>query len=176
VLLRTEHLMSSTFTHIFIPLFILIVFSDKLRLSKKTILALSIFSIFPDIDIFLFHRATLHNVFIFIIPIIIYIIFKNIKVCGIVTYYLFSHILLDTFNHGVFILYPLYNKTLNVVSGISYENSNVSFIFNIFSDDRLVNRFFEMAMVSSENVATSILILIPVIIILIKHKGLNINR
>ena len=168
--------MSSTFTHIFIPLIILIVFSDKLGLSKKMILALSIISIFPDIDVFLFHRATLHNVFIFIIPLIIYIIFKNIKMIGIIAYYLFSHILLDVFNHGVFVLYPLYNKTLNIIAGISYENSNVSFIFNTFSDDRLVNRFFEVAMVSSENVATFILILIPMIIILIKHKGLNSSK
>ena len=168
--------MSSLFTHIFIPLIILIVFSDKLGLSKKMILALSIFAILPDLDMFLFHRATLHNVFIFIIPLIIYIIFKNIKVVGIITYYLFSHILLDVFNHGVFILYPIYNKTLNIVSGISYENSQISFIFNVFSDDKLVNRFFEMAIVSSENVATFILILIPMFFILIKHKSLNTNK
>jgi len=168
--------MPSLFSHIFIPLFILIVFSDKLGLSKKMILALSIFAIFPDVDIFMFHRADLHNIFILIIPLIIYFTYINIKLSGIISYYLFSHILLDTFNHGVFILYPIYNKTLNIVSGISYENSNVSFIFNVFSDEKLVNRFFEMAMVSSENVATFILILIPMFFILIKHKSLNSNR
>ena len=104
--------MSSLFNHIFIPLVILLIFSDKLRLNKRNIIALSFFGILPDADAFIFiHRAFLHNIFVLlIVPLVIFAFIKDIKIYGIISFYLMSHLILDIFNGGIFLFYPLYDN------------------------------------------------------------------
>jgi len=165
--------MPSTITHIFISAFILIIFCEQLKLSKRMIIILSPLSVFPDIDIFLFHRATLHNVFILIIPLLIYIFWKDIKVSGIIAFYLASHIILDLFNQGIYLFYPLYNKVIYPMIGLSYNNNILSPIFNIIIQERISDVGIEMPIISSENTATIILVVVMLIISTIKHKSIN---
>ena len=168
--------MSSLITHILIPLFILLIFSEKLNLSKKTVIILSFFAIVPDIDIFSFHRADLHNVFsLALISICVYLITKNKKTWSISAYYLYSHAILDTFVQGVFLLYPFYNKVLNILVGITFKNGMVAPIYQIEIINGLSNNNFDMAMVSSENVATLVLIIIAIIAVVIKNKHKSLN-
>lgn len=168
--------MSSLATHILIPLFILLIFSDKLNLSKKMIIILSFFAMVPDIDIFSFHRADLHNVFsLALISICVYLITKNKKTWGISAYYLYSHAILDTFVQGVFLLYPFYNKVLNIFAGITFKNSTITPILQIEILDGLSSKLFDMAMISSENMATFVLIIIVVITVIIKNKHKSLN-
>lgn len=167
--------MSSLVTHIIIPLFILLIFSDELKLSKKMLIFLSFFAIFPDIDIFYMHRFILHNIFIFIIPIAIYYFRKDIKVSLVIAYYLLSHLILDTFYGGIHILYPFSDKILNIMAGIRYYN-HIEPIFLITWKNTVSPPLFDMAMVSSENVAEIILLAIIVVVVIwnkqIKYKKL----
>jgi hypothetical protein len=47
--------MSSLFSHIFIPLMILLLFSEKLKLNSKEVFALSFFAVLPDTDSVFFY-------------------------------------------------------------------------------------------------------------------------
>ncbi len=168
--------MSSLFTHIFIPLAILLIFSEKLNISKKIVIILSFFAIFPDIDMFLFHRATLHNIFLLIILLLIYIFYKNITSLGIIIFYIYSHVLLDTFNAGAYIFYPFYKKVVYLMIGLSYGTYTdyaITPIFEIITNDVPSDKDFVMKIISQENIATFILITIMFIIVYIKHKSLN---
>ena len=168
--------MSSLLTHILIPLFILLIFSEQLKLSKKVITLLSFFAIFPDIDIFHFHRSFLHNIFILIIPIIIYIFWKDIKFSFIMGYYMISHMILDTFNNGVSLLYPVYDKFLYFVIGLTYEG-DIKPIFKFGIQSTMTTDYVKFPMISSENSATVLLLIIMFCILLIsKHKSLNSNK
>jgi len=160
-------------THIFIPLFILIIFSEQPKLSKKMIFALCFFGIFSDLDVFIFHRTVLHNVFILFIPLCFYVFWKDIKLSGIMAFYMISHVILDLFNSGVYLLYPFYNKVIYLMIGISYENSIITPIYKIIIQSGLSSEFIESPMISSENVATILLIIIMLIVVIIdKHKSI----
>lgn len=166
--------MSSTLTHIFIPIFILLIFSEQLKLSKRMIFALCIFAILPDLDMFIFHRAALHNIFVLLIPIFIYVFWNNIKLVCIMEFYILSHILLDLFNQGVYLFYPFYSKVIYFMVGVSYEDSIITPIYKLIIEDEISTEFFKMPMISSENTATILLIIIMLVIVMTnKHKTLN---
>lgn len=166
--------MPSLITHLFITVSILLIFSERLGISKKLVILLSFFAIFPDIDMFMFHRATLHNIFVpIILATSVYILTNNIKSGLIISYYIFSHILLDTFNSGTYILYPFYDKVLNIIIGFSYK-THLVFVHKIEILNRFSSEDIRMAMISSIDIATLIIITIILIVVLIKkHKGLN---
>lgn len=162
--------MSSLFNHAFIPIVILLIFSSKLKINPKNILILGFFAILPDIDIYFNHRASFHNIFILIIPILIFIFIRNkienkIEISGIISFYLISHIILDIFNGGVFLLYPFYNDVLFVRTDIRFDDN----IFNYGINDKIVNipKIGE-SIISSENTGTLILLMIIVLIVIIK--------
>lgn len=166
--------MSSLLTHIFIPLFILLIFSEEFKLSKKIILFLCFFAILPDLDIFLFHRATLHNIFVLLVPLCIYILWKSVEFIYISSFYIFSHIILDLFNQGVYIFYPFYNKVIYLIVGVSYNNDIILPIHKFIIETDLSTEFIERPMISAENIVTIILIIIMLVISMInKHKSLN---
>ncbi len=168
--------MSSLLTHIFIPLFILLIFSDQLKLSKKLIILLSFFAIFSDLDVYHLHRSELHNIFILLIPIMIYVFWKDIRFSFIMGYYMLSHIILDTFNNGVNIFYPVYNKFIFIVAGMTY-NGHILPILNAGIQSTMTTEFVKFPMISSENSATLLLLLIMfVILFLSKQKSLNSNE
>lgn len=158
--------MSSLFNHAFIPIAILLIFSGKLKINPKNILILGFFAILPDIDIYFNHRTSFHNIFILIIPVLILIFTRNkIEISGIISFYLISHIILDIFNGGVFLLYPFYNDVLFVRTDIRFDD----YIFNYGISDKIINipKIGE-SIISSENVGTLILLMIIVLIVIIK--------
>lgn len=167
--------MSSLFSHIFIPLAILFIFSGKLKLDQKKILILSFFGILPDADAYIFiHRASFHNIFILIIPILIFIIIKNKEISGIIAFYLMSHIILDIFNGGVYLLYPLYDNVFFFRAELWFNGGNIVRIVYYGISEKIVSMGRGEPMVSSENIGTAILLTIISLLSIIRYR-LNIR-
>lgn len=165
--------MSSLFNHIFIPITILLIFSKRLKIDQKNIILLSFFGILPDADIFLFHRATFHNIFILIIPILIFIFVKDMReASGIICFYLGSHLLLDIFDGGIFLLYPFYSKVFYSVIELTFNNG---IMFNVGISKGIINmKTIGEPMISSENVGVATLLIITLLIsIIIKMKDMT---
>lgn len=153
--------MSSLFSHIFIPLVILIIFSNKLGLDIKKILILSFFGILPDADALIFiHRASFHNVLILTIPFLIFIFAKDIKISGIIGFYLISHVILDIFNGGVFLLYPFYDNVFFSRIEIWLHSGGISSIMYYGISDKIMPIGRGESIASSENIGTVILLTI----------------
>ena len=167
--------MSYVFSHAFIPLSILFIFSKKLNLNSKYILYLSIFGIFPDFDAIFRHRYTFHNLFILVIPILAFIFIKEIRqISGIITYYLSSHLILDMFNGGISALYPFSNKILFINAEIvqTYNLKTITFLTKYGFVDKVVETISENSVygiVSSENFGIIVLLLIMILIYVINN-------
>lgn len=163
--------MSSLFSHIFIPLTILLIISEKLKVDKKKIIILSFFGIFPDIDIFIDHRALFHNIFIFIIPIIIFVLNKEIRdIVIIISFYLMSHLVLDIFNGGIFLLFPIYSKVFFIQTDIWFNISGITATINYGIIDSVIGKD---PMISSENIAIMIILSISILLYLIYSRYRN---
>jgi hypothetical protein len=158
--------MSSLFNHLFIPITILLIFSKRLKIDPRNIILFSFFGILPDADIFLFHRATLHNIFILVIPILIFIFIKDAReISGIICFYLGSHLLLDIFDGGIFLLYPFYKNVFYCVVELIFKDG---MIFNMGIGDRIINiKTIGEPMISSENIGVAVLLVITVFISMI---------
>jgi len=159
--------MSSLFNHIFIPIVILLLFSKKLKLNPREVIAFSFFAVLPDTDIIFFmlklslgplHRILFHNVFILIIPLLCYFFVKNKReIFGIICFYLTSHLILDLFTGGIFLFYPVYNKAF-------FANVELLYNFKPVLEYGISNKIMNMNLdkgepvISSENVAIVILI------------------
>lgn len=153
--------MSSLFNHIFIPLAILFIFSNRLKLDPKKIIILSFFGILPDMDIFLFHRASFHNIFVLLIPLLIFIIIKNRRdISGIICFYMISHVILDAFNGGAFLLYPFYHKVFFVNIEVIFNHGSITHILDYGISRRIVSNGIDEPMISSENIGVAILLMI----------------
>ena len=165
--------MSSLFNHIFIPVVILILFSKKLKLNTREVIAISFFAILPDIDSIFFllklsslplHRILFHNVFILIIPFLCYIFIKSRReVFGIICFYLTSHLILDLFTGGIFLFYPVYNN-------VFFANVELLYNFKPVLEYGISNKIMNLNMgrgepvISSENVAIAILIALVIML------------
>ena len=87
----------------------------------KPALLLLPFGLISDLDSFVgVHRATLHNVFVLILPLLSMLIYKRFRMTAIPDRYfvfasllLASHIALDAFYNGVFLFYPVVEKSYN---------------------------------------------------------------
>ena len=157
--------MSSLFSHIFIPIVILLILSNRLKLDPRKIVLLSPFGILPDADIFLFHRASLHNIFILFIPLLAFIFIKNRRdIFGIICFYLMSHIILDIFNGGIYILYPFYEKVFFIHTEIIFNYNNIIPIIDYGIGNDIMNNGISEPMISSENIGISILLIISALI------------
>lgn len=165
--------MSSLFNHVFIPLVILLIFSEKLRLNQRNIITLSFFGILPDADAFVFiHRAFLHNIFILlIIPLVIFVFIKDIKICGIISFYLMSHLVLDIFNGGIFLFYPLYDKVFFSRIEVWFHSGDMIPIIYYGISDKIISMGKGEPMISSENIGVAILLIIIVLSSVIINHG-----
>jgi hypothetical protein len=158
--------MSYVFSHAFIPLSILFIFSKKLNLDPKYILYLSIFGISPDFDAIFQHRYTFHNIFILTVPILAFIFIKEYrKISGMITFYLSSHLILDIFNGGIAVLYPFSRKILFLNAEIiqTYNLKTMTFVYDYGFTDKVVKTISENSaygVVSSENFGIITLFLI----------------
>jgi len=151
-------------------------FSNKLSINPKNILIFSIFGIFPDFDATLIHRMTFHNIFIFIIPLLIFIFAKKKEITFIVGFYLLSHLILDLFNSGISMLYPFYHKIFFVNAEIisSYKIDSVMFVMNYGIRSGLVDEMNDSVngygIVSGENIGTAILLIFMILISFLRSK------
>lgn len=154
--------MSSLFTHIFIPLVILLLFSKKLGIDTKKVLALSFFGALPDADhLFLSDRASLHNIFLLMIPLLLFILMKSKReVIGIICFYLASHIVLDLLNGGVFLLHPVYDKAFFMNAGVIFDNGSIKSAIDYGISSKITGGLKGRPVISSENTGIMILLVV----------------
>jgi hypothetical protein len=152
--------MSALFTHIFIPVVLLLIFSKRIELDPRKIAGLSFFSILPDADAFLQpHRALLHNAFILVIPVMLFIFLKSRRdITGIICFYLASHLVLDLFNGGIFFLYPYYNSIFFARAELWLVQGNFKPVLDYGISDRIMG--MGEPVISSENIGISILLMV----------------
>ncbi len=163
--------MSSLFSHIFIPLAILFIFSRRLKLDQKQIIVLSFFGILPDADAFIFiHRASFHNILILIIPILIFIFIRDIKISGMIFFYLISHIILDIFNGGVFLLYPFYDIVFFFRAEVWFHKGDIIPALYYGISEQIVPTTRGEPMISSENIGTAILLVILTLFSIVRNR------
>ncbi len=153
----------------FIPVAILLLFSKKLNLDQGEVITLSFFAVLPDTDSLFFvfklspvplHRILFHNVFILIIPLLLFILVKSRQqVFGIICFYLLSHLILDLFTGGIPLFYPVYNKIFFAHMELLFTDSfRLAFEYGI--SDRIMNMGIGEPAISSENIAVAVLLII----------------
>ena len=160
--------MSSPLDHIFIPVALLLLFSKKLKLNQREVIALGIFSVLPDIDgIFIdsngipLHRLLFHNIFIVISPLLFFIFVKmKREVFGIICFYLTSHLILDLFTGGIFLFYPVYNKVFFANVELLLNHDSFIPLLEYGISNKIMNNGIGEPAISSENVALTILFII----------------
>jgi len=154
--------MSSLFSHVFISIAILLIFSKELKLAPRNILVLSFFAVLPDADaIFLPHRALLHNVLIILIPLLFYFLVKSKReVFGIIFFFLASHLLLDFFDGGIFLLFPFYDKVVFGHVELLFNTETIKPVLDFGISDHIINNGPGEPMISSENIGTALLVII----------------
>lgn len=128
--------------HFLFPL--IAVFAARIHLKHgiPTILGLAFIAVFIDLDIFLIHRASLHNLFItLLLPVILVILaFKfgkedHRQLTIAIFLFLISHVILDLFNEGaVALFYPLtlqvfsINAELSVLQGTLISSNGIGLL------------------------------------------------
>ena len=154
--------MSSLFTHVFIPVAILLIFSKERKLDPGKILFLSFFAVLPDADaIFLPHRAVFHNVLILLIPLLLFILVKSKReVFGIIFFFLASHILLDFFDGGIFLFFPFYDKVVFGHVELLFNMETIKPVLDYGISDHIMNNGRGEPMISSENIGTALLLMV----------------
>jgi hypothetical protein len=159
--------MSSPLDHIFIPVAILLLFSKKLKLNQREVIALSFFALLPDIDSIFgsnsipLHRVLFHNIFIVIIPLLFFMFAKSKReVFGIICFYLMSHLILDLFTGGIFLFYPVYNNVFFSHVELLLSQSSFIPVIEYGISNKIMNNGIGEPAISSENVAFVILIII----------------
>lgn len=163
--------MSSLFSHIFIPLAILFIFSGKLKLDPKKIIILSFFGILPDADAFIFiHRASFHNILILIIPVLIFVFIRDIKISGMIFFYLISHLILDIFNGGIFLFYPFYDNVFFFRVELWFHNGDIVPALYYGISEKIMPTTRGEPMISSENIGTAILLIILTLFSIVRNR------
>ncbi len=161
--------MSSLFSHIFIPVVILLLFSEKLKLNPREVIALSLFAVLPDTDSIFFvlklspvplHRVLFHNVFILVIPLLCFILVKSRRaVFGIICFYLTSHLILDLFTGGTFLFYPIYNNVFFANIELLFDHGSFTPALEYGTSNKIMSSIGE-PVISSENIAIAVLLII----------------
>lgn len=168
--------MSYIFSHIFFPLAILLILSDKLKLNKKYIVLFSFVGILPDLDVILFHRLSFHNIFVIIPILFILLATKKDNIAYIVGFYLISHLVLDLFNGGIATFYPFYDGIFYINTEIrsSYEIDNMMYTLNYGIKYDFINNISKSGngygIISSENFGIIILLIIMFLVTFVKDK------
>ncbi|MFZ3169267.1 MAG: metal-dependent hydrolase [Candidatus Methanoperedens sp.] len=160
--------MTPPLDHIFIPVAILLLFSKKLNLNPREVIALSFFAVLPDIDGIFFgsnniplHRVLFHNIFIVIIPLLFFMFTKSKQeVFGIICFYLTSHLILDLFTGGIFLFYPVYNNVFFAHVELLLSHSSFIPVLEYGISNKIMNNGIGEPAISSENVAFVILLII----------------
>jgi len=98
---------------------------------RKAAIALVPFGLLCDLDsLFGVHRATLHNIFVIFIPIIIMAIRREkSKYLTLAALLLASHIFMDAFYNGVFLFYPFSQENYNLKFWFGLKERGLSALF-----------------------------------------------
>lgn len=102
--------------HIIVPMLMLFIFYDDIRSTLMLLPA----SLFPDLDYFLVHRGTLHNIFIPLCLLMLYLKSRSQKIT-IALVYLSSHLFLDIFNMGIIPFYPISIRNIMINAELGLE-------------------------------------------------------
>lgn len=148
------------FSHLFISVVILLLLAGTLRLDNRNVLVLSIFAVMPDLDaILLPHRAMFHNIFILIIPVVLLIVVTSRRdVFGIITFYLAAHLILDMFNGGIFLFYPLLEKVFYASAELRFGMDGFPHVLDMGISNTIKNNGMGEPIISSENVGTIVVL------------------
>lgn len=162
--------MSSLFNHIFIPIVILFLFSNKLKLNPRDIIAYSFFAVLPDADAVFFmlklssaplHRILFHNVLILVIPILCFIYVKSRQeIFGIICFFLTSHLILDLFTGGLFLFFPVYNNVFFAHAELLFDHGSLTPVVEYGISNKIMNNGIGEPAISSENIAVALLLII----------------
>ena len=96
------------------------------------------FGLLSDLDSFIgVHRATLHNLFIIFVPLLVLVASKRLKGSSTIKdrYFIFaslllaSHIFLDAFYNGVFLFSPFIEKSYNPLFWFGLKETGLSVLF-----------------------------------------------
>lgn len=115
--------------HFILPLLILSVAFPKI--DKRISIPLALLALTPDLDFFIdfTHRFLFHSIFFpIIISLIIYFSSKNLQIALISFYYIISHLVLDMATGAIALLWPLYQRLIEVDISL---NSWWQFVFSI---------------------------------------------
>lgn len=116
--------------HLAITFIFLTIFLKKEE--SKYALMLLPFGLVSDLDCFFgVHRATLHNLAIIVIPLIIYILFRKregSKYLPVASALIALHIISDGFTNGVFLLYPFSHMSYDFELWLGLTMEGVRFI------------------------------------------------
>jgi len=158
--------MSSLFTHLFISVVILLLLAETFRLDSRKVLALSFFAVLPDLDAILVpHRALFHNIFILIIPLVFFIFVKSRRdVFGIICFFLAAHLILDLFNGGIFLFYPLYDKVFYASAELRFGMDGFLHVLDMGISDTIMNNGRGEPVISSENVGMAVVLALGLVI------------
>jgi membrane-bound metal-dependent hydrolase YbcI (DUF457 family) len=110
--------------HLIVPLLALLIVSRKENL--KYVFLLLPLALLPDFDSFaVLHRALLHNMFIPLILGLCGLASKKYRTIFIIaSVYIASHVLLDMFDGGVVLFYPVYNGMAFVDASLKMSQTN----------------------------------------------------
>ena len=164
--------MSTPFNHAFIPVALLLLFSKDVNLDRKKILFLSFFAVLPDADaLFLPHRAVFHNFIVVFAALLFFITAKEKKdVYGIIFFFLFSHILLDLFDGGIFIFYPVYDIVLYSYIELQFPFDKIEYVMDYGISNGIMDNGKGQPMISSENIAVVFLLSVVILLALTVKK------
>ncbi len=102
----------------------------------KPALGLLPFGLLCDLDSFIgVHRATLHNLFIIFVPLLAMVICNRLNLNIRAKYFILAslllafHIFLDAFYNGVFLFYPLSEKSYDLVFWFGLKETGLSVLF-----------------------------------------------
>lgn len=128
--------MPSPGLHLAITLFILAaIFTDD---ELKPALLLLPFGLISDLDAFVgVHRATLHNLFVILVPLLVLLLVSHrvprssikSRYFSVASLLLAGHIFLDAFYNGVFLLYPVSTKSYNPQFWLGLKETGWSVLF-----------------------------------------------
>ncbi len=126
--------MPETLIHIVLPLFVLILVGFEL----KKAFALSLLAILPDFDIlFGVHRSISHSLIFVTLIFAPFLFLTRNKLNYLLPafFVILSHPILDMFTGYTPILYPLYDKSVYIVTNLTVNTVNlldIKFKFNIY--------------------------------------------
>ncbi len=131
--------------HYLIPTLILLALLPGV--DRKLILKLSPLAILPDFDFLIGHLYLFHNLLFAVgIPLITYLYSKSRETFLISSYFLWSHLLLDTFGPGVGFFYPFYDRlfrfdffvyTSPATGGLSHKATAMTQVLTEATKDQL---------------------------------------